>query len=375
MFLGEASEQPQKVTKASLRRARRAALEEKRKQKHNLIKILMFSNANPIKCKDMTGIHCAYCPKSRIQSSELKKHFADAHRDEDFLKTRMVTFSKNVVKLDVTNLRCDVCSSEVDTLEDMLNHLKMQHDVDAHTDVVNPFLPFKFDNEHMRCAICNNEYPVFKNLREHMNSHFRNFVCDICNAGYVNHEMLYRHKLRHGGSETKCNHCEKSFKSEPHMRRHMQTVHLKIKKNKCNFCDERFNEFNQKLMHIKNVHSLNMNLKCSSCDKSFPTTRSRSDHIRNFHLLERNHKCKICNTGFYTSISLKSHMITHNVVKWYKCPYCSNSYPRKGTLHAHIKTHLNKKEYNCDFCSSSFVQNMGLKRHLLTKHANLFEDY
>lgn len=376
MFLGKAKGytdlKTERVTKASQKRARRAEREAIEKQKHNLLAILMNSNANPIKSRDMTGIICGYCPTLMNDYRSLKEHFSNTHRDLDFLMTKMQRFARNVVRLDVTDLRCEICLDDIDDLDTLLVHFKTEHEVDVFLDVDNVFLPFNFSgpSEELRCVICGVNFPLFKLMREHMNVHFKKFICNICGAGYVNVELLYRHKLRHKVTEVKCELCEKTFVTKARLHRHVETVHLKVKKNKCQFCDERFEEFNQKLLHMKKVHQMYMELNCTMCNRVFNTPRDYRLHVKNFHLMERTHVCMICGDAFFSLFLLKKHVVKHTGSRIFQCSYCSKSFARKATLREHIRIHENDRRFLCSFCPKAFVQKASLKAHLFSTHSN-----
>lgn len=376
LFLGVSGfgePKPERVTKASLKRARRALKLERIEQKNNLMKILFNSNANPIKFKDITGIKCAYCPVTMTRAQDLKDHFVEMHRNEDFLQSKMQAFSKNVVRLDITDLKCEICDQEIDTLEALLQHFKSIHYLDVNTDVDNIALPFRFDGKEMRCVYCLSNFPVFKMLREHMNVHFRKFLCDICDAGFISSELLYRHKLRHTVAESICHFCAKVFSSKDRLKRHEQTVHYKIKKNKCNYCDERFEEFNQKLKHMNKVHNKNLDVSCSICDKEFVTPREVRKHVRTFHMMEKTFECSDCDKSFFSKSQLRSHEITHNLDKLYQCGECFKTFARLGSLRTHMNSHDDERKFQCDFCLKTFVQKIGLKRHLDNLHGHLFK--
>ncbi|XP_049883285.1 zinc finger protein 668-like isoform X3 [Pectinophora gossypiella] len=364
---------PKKVSKAALRRIRSAAMKTVREQKNNLLKIMLHSNANPIKGTDLLeGIQCLFCPETIKSSPLLKEHFVEKHRDEEFLTSKMKIFSKNVWKLDITNLRCDICATAIDTIPEMLIHFKSVHGMEVTTGLKDIFLPFRFDTDELRCAICTMDYPVFKLLREHMNVHFRNYICDECDAGYVTHELLYRHKLRHIVKETSCSYCKKTFTSKDRAHRHVQLVHWKIKKYKCNYCTERFEEFNSKLRHMKKAHNKNLELSCPVCDRTFITPQAVRLHLNRYHMMMgKTHLCAECGTSFYTRALLKNHERKHSGLKNFTCDECPKSFVSKQALKAHLKCHGGT--ILCLFCSKTFPNDIVLRVHVETIHANLFD--
>ncbi|KAJ2938658.1 hypothetical protein O0L34_g11985 [Tuta absoluta] len=361
-----------KVTKTDMRMARSAAMRTVRAHKNNLLHILMHSNANPIRNKDMiVGIQCHYCKVTLQTSKELKVHFVAEHREEEFILSRMKEFVKIVWKLDITELRCTVCSLSMPSITELLAHFKNEHDMNVQTDVEDIYLPFKFDTPELRCAICHVEFAVFQHLREHMNVHFRNFICDVCDTGYVTRELLYRHKLRHRVTLTSCTFCDKVFSSKQRADQHMKTVHFNSKRYKCPDCDERFVEFNMKLRHMQKAHSKSMELSCQICDRIFVAPRALRMHVRQFHMGERRYLCAECGKGFFTQKQMDEHQLAEKCAEdSCVCEVCLAVFVDESDLLEHIKTH---GDLQCLFCTKSFADHSTLKAHVQRIHSDLLE--
>lgn len=62
--------------------------------------------------------------------------------------------------------------------------------------------------------------------------------CDECQTEFLK-EKLYKHhkKYVHGEAKFECEYCEKRFKMNAHLKRHIETIHLKLKPYKCMYCD------------------------------------------------------------------------------------------------------------------------------------------
>ena len=64
--------------------------------------------------------------------------------------------------------------------------------------------------------------------------------------------------------------CFKAFGQKINLKRHMNTVHLKLKLHKCGECGKSFSEAGNLKRHNQTVHDGIKDYKCESCGKSFP---------------------------------------------------------------------------------------------------------
>lgn len=96
--------------------------------------------------------------------------------------------------MDITSLSCRLCNENLDKLNDLLDHLKTEHDELVHDDIKNHIVPFKFDSAEIKCVECNKPFEDFSKLQEHMNSHFINYKCEFCEDGFINRVMVIEHK-------------------------------------------------------------------------------------------------------------------------------------------------------------------------------------
>ncbi|XP_063544133.1 zinc finger protein 250-like isoform X14 [Cydia strobilella] len=347
---------------------------ETRKNLHNLGQILLNSNASPIKAHDLRGYMCAFCPKRFPQPQKLKKHFLEEHNDDKLIRRMSGSpLSTHVVKLDITLLNCALCDTDFDTLEDFILHLVEGHNKKLYTDVRNQLLPFKFDTPELCCAICSVTYGSFKLLQQHMNAHFRNYICKICNAGFVVERLLAHHIRRHGDEKVECSECGKTFINTLKMREHVKRVHMGLdKRNKCQFCEEKFVDYWKKVDHMVKEHGVpSVVLSCGACERTFANQRALARHTKKDHLMERKHKCSYCEMKFFSSSALKKHLPKHTGIKNFKCEVCSKEYGRKTTLREHMRIHTDDRRFSCAHCGLAFIQKCSLKGHLRSKHGEI----
>lgn len=259
------------------------------KHLENIREILMNSNATPIRCRIGIGYACCFCNSQYPEPEKLKTHTIDEHGDVKCEYMKDQSISNFMVKMDISNLHCTLCKESIDNLEILLDHLEKLHGKSIHRDKINYIVPFRFSSDVFKCVICNRESNNFKVLLEHMNLHYRNFICEICDAGFVNKRTLQVHSLRHRTGEFNCPQCSKTFDTKVKMRDHERAVHVFLnKRNKCSYCGERFSDYTKKNDHEVREHGVKAQvLKCQACEKIFDNQRALSVHTKTYHLMEK----------------------------------------------------------------------------------------
>ncbi|XP_063544128.1 gastrula zinc finger protein XlCGF57.1-like isoform X9 [Cydia strobilella] len=341
---------------------------EIRQHKDNLFIILRCSDATPIRTRGNLGYTCYFCDSSYREASSLKQHTRENHtyKDKPLIKGNNSNF---FVKLDITALHCKLCGQSIDQLEQLSEHLMKVHEEPLHTLTKSLMIPFKFETEELKCAVCSQEFNNFHSLVDHMRKHYRNFICDVCDEGYLSYSSMKAHQLGHNVGEYTCKECNKLFSSTLKLKNHTRTVHLGIKRNKCGYCGEKFAELNWKLDHLEKVHGIKKpEFKCTVCNKKFSCTKSLRNHKRGFHLMEKDQTCPDCGMKFFQKHTLKHHMTIHTGLRAFQCAVCSKAFSRRSTLREHMRIHNNDRRFKCEHCNMAFVQKCSWKGHMRSKH-------
>lgn len=348
--------------------------EQLEKHRTNIREIIQWSNATPIRCRGGIGYACCFCTEQFPDPADLKKHTIEQHDDDT-----KSTFMKGkdmygyLVKVDITGLQCKLCGEEIDTLEQIMDHLKDVHDRNISTDIPNHILPFKFDAECLRCFMCQNVFNRFKALQEHMHTHYRNYLCEVCDAGFVNRHLLLCHNEGHKTGVFACEQCTEVFDTLRKKKLHQRKIHDGLNKpHKCGYCEERFKENCHKIEHLAKVHGVvGPLIKCQACDRTFANQQTWLLHTKKYHLMQRHHKCTRCEMDFFSKRELTDHMVKHTGTREYRCEMCFKSYGRLKTLKEHIRRlHPEERKFKCVDCGQSFDKTLALKCHISAKHGD-----
>ncbi|XP_045781615.1 zinc finger protein 317-like isoform X7 [Maniola jurtina] len=347
----------------------KAKREEMRKHGDNINSMFLYTNATPIRCKNDFGYVCCFCKDVYQEPNLLKDHTIKSHELEKTTFMEGKRLGSYLVKLDITDLQCNICKTGLPTLDAALIHLK-EHDKPIHLDINNHIMPFNFEGEYLKCVFCNVIFHKFKKLLEHMSRHYRNCVCDICGAGFINRNTFTMHYHGHKIGSFPCQHCQKVFDTKRKRRSHEMAIHVHAQKTyKCGYCKEHFSTHWQKEKHITTQHGVDLpKIQCQVCEKICLTANSLRIHMKRDHLMERRFECGVCEHRFFAAQELKEHMVKHTGVRDYKCDICLKSYGKKSTLREHIRIHAGDRRFKCQLCEQAFIQKCSLNSHLRSKH-------
>ncbi|XP_046975312.1 PR domain zinc finger protein 5-like isoform X2 [Vanessa cardui] len=352
---------------------------ENKKHSINMENILKYSNCTPFFNKTLSGITCAYCKETCQNLDELKQHTHEIHKKDEFQYTKRLDKSNLSLKMDITDLKCNICEKNFDVISNLKIHLSKEHDIKFFPDVNDYILEFKLtDGELLNCALCHSTFETFKMLLQHMNGHYRNYICDVCDMGFINKHRLKNHQRIHEIGTFKCEFCDKVFTTRVRKMCHEKYTHNNASRytTNCPHCDQSFNSYYQRNRHMFKEHNIAAaTYKCNICDKSFILKSKLTSHIKKVHLMERNHICTECGQGFFIKQSLDEHMVKHNGERVFKCTVCHKAYARKKTLREHMRIHNNDRRFKCGVCSLAFVQKCSLKSHMLSNHGITLSEF
>lgn len=314
------------------------------KQWHNLTTLLKYSNVTPFKDRNDAGYICAYCFKTFPDPNILRQHTHYDHVKEKPTYKAGSGISSFVVFLDIVDLKCTICGLSMESINFLTEHLVKEHDKKYYLGVTDYFQPFILTSEQqIHCCLCDEVFHNMKLLMQHMNMHYRNFICTTCGAGFVNSFRLKRHETTHLKKKTgfACRHCGLVFAAESKKKAHVNAEHKGIEGHSvCQICKARFKNYYQKTRHMMQVHNVE-GIKCEKCDKRFNLKSNLMLHMRSVHLKERPYECSVCSMGFF----IKRHMLGH-----------------------YMATHTNERKFKCDVCGKAYATQNSLRKHMKKNH-------
>ncbi|CAH2100608.1 unnamed protein product [Euphydryas editha] len=359
---GDAPKRRKKTKKSEI-----SATPERVEHRVNLTAILQYSNASPFRDKTIRGFSCLYCPKNFQHIDELRAHTAQQN-EKDKINTMLdYKLSYNPIKLDITNLRCTVCDKNMKDLNELKEHLEVVHNKKIHRDIKDIIIPFRLENgQNFTCVICSVVHISFKNLYQHMSSHYRNYCCKECGAGCITIAALRKHGKTHYQGDFPCDYCDKSYTSLTKKHNHEKGVHKGgWLRNKCPHCPEIFVSYYDRSEHLVKVHNeAPVVYPCNACNKTYKKKFELSRHIRHHHLQQRSYLCDKCNAKFFSKRGLVDHMTRHTGSEICSCDVCGKSFSRMRTLRDHMRIHEDDKKFQCEVCKKTFVQKSSLKSHV-----------
>ncbi|KAG7298311.1 hypothetical protein JYU34_017910 [Plutella xylostella] len=261
---------------------------------------------------------CSYCDDKFVDTTPLRHHVFNNHLDQKPTKRIFAKVTENnMLKIDVTDLRCKLCGQEVDGIDHLKQHIISEHNKPFNNEYSDGVLPFKLDDaKGFACQKCFVEFANFSKLNEHMNSHYQNYVCEACG---------------------------KAFVSKSRFRTHVQSH--EIGSFPCGECEEILNTRAARMCHKFRVHRKGMRYTCPRCPQIFTTYYARAKHLVGGHAQQKRvYACDGCERVFETSCKRAAHARSHRPVVSHECPHCQWKSGSKAQMTKHLMTHGGSKE-------------------------------
>lgn len=329
-----------------------------------LISILEHSTALPFRKVGQT-FRCFYCHTNIYFATELRSHYAEKHKNENVIVwvKRNVTKRYFLVKLDITDLSCKICSQKIADLQELAVHLRA-HGIILGKDFDN-IVSFKLSDYEFKCTYCAKQYSFFPQLYSHIHQeHLKKpCICAVCGLGFVDDRNLSSHMKKHADKNKffHCNVCERKFIEAANLNNHMKRSHGD---NRCHICNLTLKSEFRKENHMAKEHDFYIReFKCDLCPRKFILNKLLVTHIKNQHLKEKNKACDVCGARFFDMARLNQHKIKHSDKKPFKCDTCDKTFARRKTYRQHLRIHSDERNYVCEKCDKAYVHYSSLAWH------------
>ncbi|XP_075989125.1 uncharacterized protein LOC142985076 isoform X10 [Anticarsia gemmatalis] len=335
----------------------------------NAAMILEYSNACPFRWK-RGAFTCAYCPLSFGDFSAIRDHVTDHPNKVEAMRLAR-TFAN--LKVDITDLRCELCLAPMKDLDVLIDHLITVHKKDINKDQGLGATPFKMSDGEYNCTLCEESFELFTKLNTHLNKHYPNCICFLCGKAFSSVHRLKSHLVIHEVGvpvQFKCSRCTEVFSTRSLRNNHMTTVHGAETRYRCPYCSESFKSYGARGKHLKATHGKKIEYPCSLCPAVFAMCNQRTKHVQQVHIRHKTFSCDFCPYKFVTAAQLRNHMVKHGGERKFQCQVCKKSYARSKTLREHMRIHNNDKRFVCEFCNNAYVQKCSLQSHMRTHHPN-----
>ena len=176
----------------------------------------------------------------------------------------------------------------------------------------------------------------------------QNLVSKSYSNSYNPNDVTEEPKKKH---PFKCDICDKLFSSKSNLKKHIDTIHLKLNSHNCEECGKTFSQKGNLKYHVNTVHLKIKPYKCDECYKTFSSKQDLKRHKDAVHLKLKPFKCDECGISFATAGNLRTHI--NHVHHPYKCKYCEELFDDEDSLDGHVS--LVHKNFNDDSILTKYL--------------------
>ncbi|XP_028041254.1 zinc finger protein 26-like isoform X2 [Bombyx mandarina] len=325
---------------------------------------ILFNNTTIIPFKWRGKYLCFYCSKDIAEYNELRKH-TKSHGDCSIKdhSLKVLKGGHNMeIKIDVSDVACEICGEPFPSLEEIINHLYVKHKLEYDRGVEMSIEEYRLVD--MGCLVCGEKFAFFGYLVSHVNNtHPKNcLLCDKCNQKFNKKRDLFSHmKNYHREGGYQCEVCPQSFSSLNILRKHKINRHL----TRCSVCHLKLPSASLKQKHMDLEHPDDGSLQCDNCDKQFHTKQGLRMHSR---------KCKGLEEFLeiaYKKEDAAAMDLDQNYEERSKRP--SVKQIRENiviviNMSTAIPFNFYKNKFNCFYCSKDFADSDAMREHTVVEH-------
>lgn len=273
--------------------------------------IIKNTTAYPFRV-NVKSLRCVYCADLLDDPDQFRAHMTDEHRTFTLAMAFVKLPKTEPLKVDITDLKCRLCSQRHNSLKDIAEHLKDLHDKPVNFNTELGIMPYFLQKDTWKCAVCDKSLPSLLHLNKHTITHFQSHICEICGKSYKAASGLVQHVRAKHDEENKafCRRCQTVFPSMEAKAIHQRTE-KRCMLHCCLECPERFPSWEIKQKHMMEVHGMQKKTyRCTNCDWVCEDRRAFYDHFK----LRHSQDCLLCihcGLKFATPSRLNRHLEKH----------------------------------------------------------------
>uniref|UniRef100_A0A182PHG0 C2H2-type domain-containing protein n=1 Tax=Anopheles epiroticus TaxID=199890 RepID=A0A182PHG0_9DIPT len=205
--------------------------------------------------------------------------------------------------------------------------------------------------------VCNNPYclRMFDTLDELLNhkssNPHRRYTCEICGNVLKHRVSLEVHMERHVGfTHFQCPYCSSSFHTRTEVKNHLAAIHISEDRAECGECGAVFTSKKLLKQHLES-HTEERNFHCKDCERSFKTQHHLNRHIRAVHTEVTRFHCEHCDVSYSRRDKLRMHVEkVHEIQTYFVCDICVRSFDTNEALQEHRHHHEHPQKLECGTC-------------------------
>ncbi|XP_044732965.1 zinc finger protein 660-like [Chrysoperla carnea] len=298
----------------------------------------LSNNEHDIEGEVLETLTCEKCSKEFKKAWVLGQHMHRAHRAKGLKCSKCEMKCYHVLHLkehdelthNPLNHTCDVCKKRFTNIYQLKRH-KFRHS----GRLLNC----------QQCDKSFKDKWALKRHKKEMHSHIeKNAACHVCGKS-VSKKNLSSHMQIHKSERHKltCEICLKTFLHRQSLEDHVKIKHNnQIPKHNylCNVCGIASRSPAALRRHTLS-HTKEQAYACDHCDKTYRRQDALKKHVSRAHLDERKYVCTFCSKAFYENSILLNHVRRHTGERPFKCHVCDKTFIQKVALTIHMKTHTN----------------------------------